>query len=60
MTGPVQVMSLRPSSQTASSVAKASVHKAVTFIHRTLEYTESLGLPTNYGLAFEEFLTELK
>lgn len=37
-----------------------AVHKAVTFIHRTLEYTESLGLPTNYGLAFEEFLTELK
>jgi len=37
-----------------------SVRKAVDFIVKTLVYTEKLGLPWNYGLAFEEYLTELK
>ncbi|MCR5176146.1 MAG: pyridoxamine kinase [Anaerovibrio sp.] len=37
-----------------------SVEKAADFINKALEYTVELNLPWNYGLAFEEFLTELK
>lgn len=37
-----------------------SVKKAADFIVKTLVYTEKLGLPWNYGLAFEEYLTELE
>lgn len=36
-----------------------SVQKAAGFITRVLEYTVRLDLPWNYGLPFEEFLTEL-
>ena len=38
---------------------KDAVVRATDFISRTLVYTEELGLPTNRGLAFEQFLTEL-
>ena len=37
-----------------------AVEKAATFINKVLEYTVELDLPWNYGLAFEEYLTELK
>lgn len=37
-----------------------AVEKAADFINRVLEYTVELDLPWNYGLAFEEYLTELK
>lgn len=37
-----------------------AVQKAVDFIVKVLGYTEKLELPWNYGLAFEEYLTELK
>jgi pyridoxine kinase len=37
-----------------------SVQKAVDFIVKVLGYTEQLGLPWNAGLAFEEYLTDLK
>ena len=37
-----------------------AVQKAVDFIVKVLAYTEKLDLPWNYGLAFEEYLTELK
>ena len=37
-----------------------AVQKAADFIHRVLEYTVALDLPWNWGLAFEEYLTELK
>jgi pyridoxine kinase len=37
-----------------------SVQKAADFIVKVLAYTEQLGLPWNSGLAFEEYLTELK
>ena len=37
-----------------------AVIKAADFINKVLEYTCELDLPWNYGLAFEEFLTELK
>ena len=38
----------------------ASVQKAAEFISKSLAYTVSLDLPWNYGICFEEFLTELK
>lgn len=38
----------------------AAVKKAADFISRVLAYTVELDLPTNWGLAFEEYLTELK
>lgn len=37
-----------------------SVQKAAGFITKVLEYTVKLDLPWNYGLPFEEFLTELR
>ena len=37
-----------------------AVEKAADFINKVLEYTVELDLPWNYGLAFEEYLTELK
>ena len=39
---------------------REAVQKAADFISKTLAYTNELGLPWNYGLAFEEYLTELK
>ena len=36
-----------------------SVEKAAGFITKALRYTVELDLPWNYGLAFEEYLTEL-
>lgn len=36
-----------------------AVEKAATFITKALKYTNELELPWNYGLAFEEYLTEL-
>ena len=38
----------------------AAVQKATDFISRALRYAENLNLPWNYGLPFEEFLTELR
>lgn len=38
---------------------QAAVEKAAGFITRVLRYTVELDLPWNYGLAFEEYLTEL-
>jgi pyridoxine kinase len=38
---------------------QAAVEKAAAFISKCLVYTNELGLPWNYGLAFEEYLTEL-
>jgi len=38
----------------------AAVQKAADFISKSLAYTVKLGLPWNYGICFEEFLTELK
>ncbi len=38
----------------------SSVKKAADFISKSLAYTVELDLPWNYGLAFEEYLTELK
>lgn len=38
----------------------AAVRKAADFISRVLAYTVELDLPTTWGLAFEEYLTELK
>lgn len=37
----------------------AAVSKAAAFITKVLGYTVELDLPWNYGLAFEEYLTEL-
>ena len=37
-----------------------AVTKAAAFITKVLRYTVQLDLPWNYGLAFEEYLTELK
>jgi pyridoxine kinase len=37
-----------------------SVQRAVDFISKVLAYTVQLDLPWNYGLAFEEYLTDLK
>lgn len=37
-----------------------AVQKATDFISKALIYTDTLGLPTNWGLAFEEHLTELE
>ncbi|MDD3115205.1 MAG: pyridoxamine kinase [Anaerovibrio sp.] len=36
-----------------------AVAKAAAFITKSLRYTQELDLPWNYGLAFEEYLTEL-
>ena len=38
----------------------ASVEKATSFISKSLKFTTELNLPGNYGVCFEEFLTELK
>lgn len=38
----------------------SSVEKAANFISKTLTYTTKINLPNNYGICFEEFLTELK
>ena len=38
----------------------SSVQKAADFISKALTYAEKINLPNNYGLCFEEFLTELK
>jgi pyridoxine kinase len=37
-----------------------AVHTAADFISKAMVYTEELDLPHNCGLAFEEFLTDLK
>ena len=37
-----------------------SVKKASNFISKCLEFTTKLNMPSNYGVCFEEFLTELK
>ena len=41
------------------SSLQQSVEKAAGFITKALRYTVELDLPWNYGLAFEEYLTEL-
>lgn len=38
----------------------AAVKKAADFIEKCMVYTEQLGIPWTHGLAFEEYLTELK
>lgn len=38
----------------------SSVEKATSFISKALKFTNELNLPTNYGVCFEEFLTDLK
>lgn len=38
----------------------SSIEKATSFISKALKFTNELNLPTNYGVCFEEFLTELK
>ena len=38
----------------------ASVKKATNFISKSLKFTTDLNLSANYGVCFEEFLTELK
>lgn len=38
----------------------AAVKKAADFIEKCMVYTEQLGIPWTYGLAFEEYLTELQ
>ena len=37
-----------------------AVHKAADFVGKAMRYTNSLQVPWNYGLCFEEYLTELK
>ncbi|MBR6710902.1 MAG: bifunctional hydroxymethylpyrimidine kinase/phosphomethylpyrimidine kinase, partial [Selenomonadaceae bacterium] len=37
-----------------------AVKKAADFISKALSYAEELDLPWNYGLPFEEYLTELE
>lgn len=37
-----------------------AVKKATDFISKSLKFTTDLNLPDNYGVCFEEFLTELK
>ena len=37
-----------------------AVKKATDFISKSLKFTTDLNLPNNYGVCFEEFLTELK
>ena len=37
-----------------------SVKKTSNFISKCLEFTTKLNMPSNYGVCFEEFLTELK
>lgn len=39
---------------------ESAVEKAASFISKVLEYAVGLDLPWNYGLPFEEYLTELK
>ena len=39
---------------------EGSVKKAAEFVSKCLIYAEALELPWNYGLPFEEYLTELK
>lgn len=53
------------SSIIAASIVKGedftdSVKKATSFISKSLKFTTKLGLAENYGVCFEEFLTELK
>lgn len=53
------------SSIVAASVIKGedftnSVEKATSFISKSLKFTTDLGLSGNYGVCFEEFLTELE
>ncbi|MBR4695510.1 MAG: bifunctional hydroxymethylpyrimidine kinase/phosphomethylpyrimidine kinase, partial [Selenomonadaceae bacterium] len=38
----------------------SSVQKAAIFISKILKYAVKLELPWNYGLPFEEYLTQLK
>ena len=37
-----------------------AVHKAADFVGKAMRYTNLLQVPWNYGLCFEEYLTELK
>jgi pyridoxine kinase len=39
---------------------QSAVRKAADFISKSLAYTVALNMPWNYGLCFEEYLTELK
>lgn len=38
----------------------AAVQKAADFVGRAMKYTNSMQVPWNYGLCFEEYLTDLK
>ncbi len=37
-----------------------AVQKAADFVGKAMAYTNSLNVPWNYGLCFEEYLTDLK
>lgn len=37
-----------------------AVQKAANFVGKAMAYTNSLNVPWNYGLCFEEYLTDLK
>lgn len=58
-TGDAFVAILTASLLNGESLAK-SVEKSARFVGKAMEYTDSLGVPWNYGLCFEEYLTDLR
>lgn len=58
-TGDAFVAILTASLLNGESLAK-SVEKSAAFVGKAMAYTNSLKVPWNYGLCFEEYLTELK
>lgn len=58
-TGDAFVAILAASLLNGESLVQA-VEKSADFVGRAMAYTNSLQVPWNYGLCFEEFLTELK
>ena len=45
--------------QVTNFVDASAAKKAVDFITKTIKFTNEIETPENYGLCFEEFLTEL-
>lgn len=58
-TGDAFVAILTASLLNGESLVQA-VEKSANFVRKAMAYTNSLRVPWNYGLCFEEFLTELK
>lgn len=58
-TGDAFVAILTASLLNGESLTK-SVEKSARFVGKAMEYTNSLGVPWNYGLCFEEYLTDLR